>query len=169
MPYARVSLARASRRPQKDTPCPNPLAQHQPDVRGAHPDHTSCSTAARAVPGCSSQGARLQATTARDRRRRICPAVGTLSSSPAEADAGIAARMANGTGQTTRLTRTQPCGCYGCSTLVRRKACDMRDWQRPACSFIGACCAAHTWVHASPLSAPSRRRRRPRDAILYAA
>ena len=74
MPYARVSLARASRPAQKDTPCPNPLAQHQPDARGAHPDHPLCSTAARAVPGCSSQGARVQATTSRDRRMRICPA-----------------------------------------------------------------------------------------------
>lgn len=38
---------------------------------------------------------------------------------------------------------------------------------KTACSFIGACCAAHGLsVHASPLSGPSRRRRRPRDALL---
>lgn len=53
---ARKPSASVSPGPERHT-----LAQHQTDARGAHPDHTSCSTA---VPGCSS---RLQATRARDR------------------------------------------------------------------------------------------------------
>lgn len=51
----------ASVSPGPETTLPSPVRARShsitTDARGAHPDHSSCSTAARAVPGCSSQAA----------------------------------------------------------------------------------------------------------------
>ena len=143
----------ASVSPGPETTLPSPVRTRshsiKTDARGAHPDHTSCSTAARAVPGCSSQGARVQATTARDRRRRICP--GPCPPHPqkeADAECLPAARMANGTGRATRLTRSRPCGCYCYSALVRRKSiryegptvcCVQLHRRMLRCTHMGSC------------------------------
>ena len=163
MPYARVSLARASRPAQKDT-LSEPARTASTGRTRSPPgppivQHSGESDTRVLVPGCQGASHHCQGSAQANMS-------GTLSSSPAEADACIAARMANGTGRVTRLTRSRPCGCNCYSTLVRRKSI---RYERAACSLIGACCAAHTWVHTSPLSGPSRCRRRPRDTIFYAA
>lgn len=130
------------------------LAQHQTDARGAHPDHTSCSTAAQrypsARPGCKPPGPGIgQANMS-----------GTLSSSPAEADAGLAASCQDcqwhGPGDSSLVAgpaaTTPPCATKAFDVHSLRAA----PWAHARC----------TWVHASPLSGPSRRRRRPRDGVL---
>jgi hypothetical protein len=173
MPYARVSLARASRPAQKQHSPPlsapartasrrthaEPIrtthraAQRRERYPGARPRVLGC----KPPPPGIGAGEYVRDLVLLTRRKKpmlsTCQLPGWRMARAGRLVSLVAGRAA--------VTVTPP--------LCDAKAFDMRNRQCAACSFTGACCAAHTWVHASPLSGPSRRRRRPRDAILYAA
>jgi len=151
MPYARVSLARASRPAQKQHSPPLSAPARTASRRThAEPIRTIYRAAQRRerYPGARP---RLQATTAVRQGSAQANMSGTLSSSPAEeADAEClpAARMADGTGRATRLTRSRPCGCHCYSTLVRRKSiryeglaasCVQLHRRMLRCTHMGSC------------------------------
>ena len=125
--YARVSLARAFRPAQKDTPLHSIRRTHAEPIRTTHRAALQhCSTA---VPGCSS---RLQATKARDRpgeyvrhlvlltRRSRCWSCCQLPGLPM----ARAGRL---------VTRSRPCG-YDSTLCNQGIRCAL-----PACSSMGTC------------------------------
>jgi hypothetical protein len=140
--YARVSLARAFR------PALSKPARTAPDRTHAEPIRTirSCSTA---LPGCSSQAASHHGQGS-DRRlpseRTAGPAPSrlSLSSSPAEADAGgllpLLGCQWHGPGDSSLVAGGVRRDSTLCDQSIRYGLT-----ARPACSFIGACWRC-TWV-----------------------